>query len=85
MGKGALTDDHPLVLGMTGFWGTRFINEQCQAADWVLALGTRFSEADCSSWEREYTFNFPALAADPKPVKAAPPTPAHRGGRPPRR
>jgi acetolactate synthase-1/2/3 large subunit len=25
----------------------------------VLALGTRFSEADCSSWEDEYTFNFP--------------------------
>jgi acetolactate synthase-1/2/3 large subunit len=59
MGKGALPDDHPLVLGMTGFWGTRFINEQCRAADWVLALGTRFSEADCSSWERDYTFNFP--------------------------
>ena len=28
MGKGALPDDHPLVLGMTGFWGTKFINEQ---------------------------------------------------------
>src|ERR1051325_9528951 len=27
MGKGALPDDHPFVLGMTGFWGTRFINE----------------------------------------------------------
>lgn len=59
MGKGALPDDHPLVLGMTGFWGTRFINEQCRGADWMLALGTRFSEADCSSWESEYTFNFP--------------------------
>jgi acetolactate synthase I/II/III large subunit len=59
MGKGALADDHPFVLGMTGFWGTKFINEQCKAADWILALGTRFSEADCSSWEREYTFNFP--------------------------
>jgi acetolactate synthase-1/2/3 large subunit len=59
MGKGALPDDHPFVLGMTGFWGTRFINEQCRAADLVLALGTRFSEADCSSWEEEYTFNFP--------------------------
>ncbi len=59
MGKGALPDDHPLILGMTGFWGTKFINEQCQAADWVLALGTRFSEADMSSWEPEYTFNFP--------------------------
>ena len=59
MGKGALPDDHPLILGMTGFWGTEFINDQCQTADWVLALGTRFSEADSSSWEREYTFNFP--------------------------
>ena len=59
MGKGALADDHPFVLGMTGFWGTKFINDQCRKADWILALGTRFSEADCSSWEREYTFNFP--------------------------
>jgi thiamine pyrophosphate-dependent acetolactate synthase large subunit-like protein len=24
----------------------------------VLGLGTRFAEADCSSWEKEYTFNF---------------------------
>jgi acetolactate synthase-1/2/3 large subunit len=59
MGKGALPDDHPFVLGMTGFWGTRFINDQCRSADWILGLGTRFSEADCSSWEPEYTFNFP--------------------------
>jgi acetolactate synthase-1/2/3 large subunit len=59
MGKGALPDDHPLVLGMTGFWGTKFINEKTRTADWVLALGTRFKEADSSSWESEYTFAFP--------------------------
>jgi len=59
MGKGALADDHPLILGMTGFWGTKFINDKCKGADWILGLGTRFSEADCSSWEEEYTFNFP--------------------------
>jgi acetolactate synthase-1/2/3 large subunit len=59
MGKGALPDDHPLVLGMTGFWGTRFINAKTLGADWVLALGTRFKEADSSSWEPEYTFAFP--------------------------
>ncbi|MEO8677052.1 MAG: thiamine pyrophosphate-binding protein [Casimicrobiaceae bacterium] len=59
MGKGALPDDHPLILGMTGFWGTKFINDKCRGADWILALGTRFSEADCSSWEDEYTFNIP--------------------------
>jgi acetolactate synthase-1/2/3 large subunit len=59
MGKGALPDDHPLILGMTGFWGTEYINGKCRGADWILALGTRFSEADCSSWEPEYTFSFP--------------------------
>jgi acetolactate synthase-1/2/3 large subunit len=59
MGKGALPDDHPLILGMTGFWGTKYINGKCRNADWILALGTRFSEADCSSWEEEYTFNMP--------------------------
>jgi acetolactate synthase-1/2/3 large subunit len=59
MGKGALPDDHPLTLGMTGFWGTQYINDRCREADWILALGTRFCEADCSSWEGEYTFNIP--------------------------
>jgi len=59
MGKGALPDDHPLVLGMTGFWGTKYINDKCRGADWILALGTRFSEADCSSWEDRYTFRMP--------------------------
>ena len=58
MGTGALADDHPLILGMTGFWGTTFINEKCKGADWILGLGTRFSEADCSSWEEQYTFDF---------------------------
>ena len=59
MGKGALPDDHPLILGMTGFWGTKYINDKCKGADWILGLGTRFSEADCSSWEEQYTFSFP--------------------------
>ncbi|MGM7723770.1 thiamine pyrophosphate-binding protein [Metabacillus sp. Hm71] len=59
MGKGAVSDDNPLTLGMTGFWGTKFINDKCKEADYILALGTRFAEADSSSWEPEYTFNFP--------------------------
>lgn len=59
MGKGALADDHPLTLGMTGFWGTKYINDSCRTADYILALGTRFCEADCSSWEGEYTFDIP--------------------------
>jgi len=59
MGKGVLPDDHPLVLGMTGFWGTKFINEKCRQADYVLGLGTRFAEADCSSWDPRFTFSMP--------------------------
>ncbi len=59
MGKGALRDDHPLVLGMTGFWGTELVNQSCLNADYVFAVGTRFKEADCSSWYPGYTFNIP--------------------------
>lgn len=57
MGKGCVPDDHPLVLGMTGFWGTSFTNQQTLNADWIIGLGSRFKEADCSSWYPEYTFN----------------------------
>jgi acetolactate synthase-1/2/3 large subunit len=60
MGKGALPDDHDLVLGMTGFWGTKLVNDACLEADWLFALGTRFKEADSSSWYRDYTFNIPS-------------------------
>ena len=59
MGKGAIPDDHPMTLGMTGFWGTKFVNDSCRTADYLLALGTSFKEADSSSWESEYTFDIP--------------------------
>lgn len=59
MGKGAIPDDHPMTLGMTGFWGTQFVNDICRNADYLLGLGTSFKEADCSSWMREYTFDIP--------------------------
>lgn len=59
MGKGAIPDDHPMTLGMTGFWGTQFVNDTCRNADYLLGLGTSFKEADSSSWEKEYTFDIP--------------------------
>ena len=59
MGKGVLPDDHPMTLGMTGFWGTGFVNGKTLKADSVLGVGTRFAEADCSSWDPEFTFSFP--------------------------
>ncbi len=60
MGKGVLPDDHPFVLGMTGFWGTQYVNDSCRQADLVLGLGSRFKEADCSSWYPQYTFDMSA-------------------------
>jgi acetolactate synthase-1/2/3 large subunit len=59
MGKGVLPDDHPFVLGMTGFWGTEYINDSTRNADVILAVGTRFCEADSSSFDPEYTFSIP--------------------------
>ena len=68
MGKGALRDDHPLVLGMTGFWGTSLVNQSCLNADYVFAVGTRFKEADCSSWYPGYTFNIGGKANTTKVI-----------------
>jgi acetolactate synthase-1/2/3 large subunit len=59
MGKGAIPDTHPLVLGMTGFWGTKLVNGKTLGADYIFAVGSRFKEADSSSWYRDYTFNIP--------------------------
>ena len=57
MGQGALSDRHPLMMGMTGFWGTYFINGKTSQADVILGLGTRFAEADSSSWYNGITFD----------------------------
>jgi acetolactate synthase-1/2/3 large subunit len=59
MAKGIFPEDHPLSLGMTGIWGTRVANETARHADVILAVGTGFGEADCSSWNPNYTFSFP--------------------------
>ena len=59
MGKGTFPEDHPLACGMTGIWGTRVANETMRSADVILAVGTAFGEADCSSWRSEHTFSIP--------------------------
>jgi acetolactate synthase-1/2/3 large subunit len=59
MGKGAFPESHSLALGTTGIWGTRAANETALAADVVLAVGTTFGEADCSSWNPKVTFAIP--------------------------
>ncbi|QZY53593.1 thiamine pyrophosphate-binding protein [Crassaminicella profunda] len=57
MGQGILPDTHPLMVGMTGFWGTDFVNGISKNADVILGIGTRFAEADSSSWYNNVTFD----------------------------
>lgn len=57
MGQGAISDKHPLHVGMTGFWGTNFVNGTSANADVILGVGTRFAEADSSSWYNNVTFS----------------------------
>jgi len=57
MGQGCLPDTHPLMIGQTGFWGLEFTHELTKNADVVLGLGTRFAEADSSSWYPGVTFD----------------------------
>ena len=59
MGKGAFPERHPLALGMTGIWGTAIANTATVSADVLLAIGTAFGEADCSSWNPKFTFAIP--------------------------
>ena len=59
MGKGVMHEEHPLLLGMTGFWGTPVANDTCRNADVLLAIGTRLAEASSSSWDRRFTFAVP--------------------------
>jgi acetolactate synthase-1/2/3 large subunit len=60
MGKGAVCDQHPLLLGMPGFWGLEYTNDYTLHADVVLAVGTRFAETDASSWMPDQTWAIPS-------------------------
>ena len=73
MGKGCLREDHPLLLGQTGFWGTPIANDTCRAAEVMLAVGTRLAEANSSSWDTRFTFAMPPtrlihIDADPAEI-----------------
>jgi acetolactate synthase-1/2/3 large subunit len=59
MAKGTVPDRHPLLMGMTGFWGLEMTNTYTREADVVLAFGTRFAETDSSSWDDRYTWGLP--------------------------
>ena len=62
MGQGALSDKHPLMVGQTGFWGLDYTHSLSTQADVILGLGTRFAEADSSSWYPGVTFDMSKTA-----------------------
>jgi 3D-(3,5/4)-trihydroxycyclohexane-1,2-dione acylhydrolase (decyclizing) len=49
-GKSALPYDHPLNLGAIGVTGTSPANDAAQAADVILAVGTRLQDFTTGSW-----------------------------------
>ncbi|WP_295184070.1 thiamine pyrophosphate-binding protein [uncultured Brevundimonas sp.] len=59
VGKGVFPETHPLSVGTTGIWGARVANDTTRNADVILAVGTAFGEADCSSWRSDHTFDIP--------------------------
>ncbi|MBV9889294.1 MAG: thiamine pyrophosphate-binding protein, partial [Rhizobacter sp.] len=59
MAKGIYPETDPLAVGTTGIWGTRAANQTTRSADVILAVGTAFGEADCSSWLPDQTFAIP--------------------------
>lgn len=59
VGKGVFPETHPLSVGTTGIWGARVANDTTRNAEVILAVGTAFGEADCSSWRSDHTFAIP--------------------------
>ncbi|WP_272950077.1 hypothetical protein [Bacillus altitudinis] len=57
MGKGGMGDDDGMRVGMRGFWGRKFMNDECKGGEYILVLGRGFGEGDASWWEWEYTLN----------------------------
>jgi acetolactate synthase-1/2/3 large subunit len=57
--QSALPNDHPLWGGVTGAVGTPTAHVLASRADAILAIGTRFSDMDSSSWHPDFFFNVP--------------------------
>ena len=59
MGKGAMSSEDPLYLGVAGCWGAYPAVEAARNADVILALGCRFSDLHSGSWLQGFTYNIP--------------------------
>ncbi len=59
MGKGSISEHHPLAMGISGWIGTEPANSALRDCDVLLALGTRFAETDTSAWSAGKPFSIP--------------------------
>lgn len=50
MGKGSLPENHALSLGPAGLLGRPMTNQYLADVDFVLAIGTRFTNVDTANW-----------------------------------
>ncbi len=50
MGRGAISEDHPLAVGLIGHFGRTTANEALKRADVVLGLGCRFLNVSTINW-----------------------------------
>lgn len=49
-GRGAFPENHPLFIGVPGRWGHRTTSEAMKESDFVLAVGSRFSDVSTDNW-----------------------------------
>lgn len=73
-GKGAFPENHPLSLGVVGWFGTPCANWASREADVLLSLGSRQTEGATSSWQPGISFNFDRtrlIQADIDPAEIA--------------
>ncbi len=59
MGKGVMSEEDALYLGVAGCWGDYPAAEAARNADVILAIGARFADLHCASWLPGYTYNIP--------------------------
>ena len=59
MGKGVMSEEEALYLGVAGCWGDYPAAEAARNADVILAIGARFADLHCASWLPGYTYNIP--------------------------
>ena len=50
-GRGVFPEDHAQFIGVPGRWGNRTTSEALKDADFVLAIGSRFSDVATENWK----------------------------------